>query len=152
MDRPRETIVTLSTGQPVTLGVMTWAGYVRLKNRVVSILSGSVGNLLGDVTAGGDPLGYLPRLLVAANEALTESTPELIGACVRSPLETKVEDLSAHDILALRDGCGLVNDLEDLIEREKNSLQAMFGKTISLLTGSNRTSPAPSGGPTGNPS
>jgi hypothetical protein len=157
--RPSSKTVPLQDGRLITIGRMKWQGYVRLKNRVVELLSDQVGAILaGFLTQSGDGTAWtsdatlqaLPRLLQMVNQAVNDATPELIDACVPEPLDKTALEL--RDWFDLRDACAEVNDLGDLIEREKNSLRATFGTAMNLMTrssadrspGSTGTSPTPS--------
>lgn len=150
--------VPLSTGQTVTVGVMNWAGYVTLKNRIVSLLGGQAGRMIAEfLTAEQAPKDWVsaattatPLLLKLVNDAIDAATPALIMAS--TPESFRIEELGPSDILDLRAAAIEVNDVPALMEREKNFLAATFGGLLSQIPGSSLTLPASFGGPSGNPS
>lgn len=162
-NRPLSLRRTLSTGQAVTVGQITWDGWRKIKGRMLESLSASeVSRALSsflalwkkkddaadsespedpeDPKAGGEILSSL------ANSDLAEHAPaaiQILNAALDDMtcdlFESCIEDeqpprLAAADAMLLRDAIFAVNDFAGLLAAEKNSFAALLSGFQSKTT------------------
>ena len=159
MERSR--VVPTAAGE-LTVGVMSWAGYRKVKCLLLEFVGKELSSALqaafteaprdeaGNVITRVEVLLPLivPRLASAVASALDNATLDVLRECGVSA--EAVAQLGPSDIVALRDAAAAVNDFERLLEAEKNLLGGLVGKALQSIG-----IPVPwqrlSGGPAGNP-
>ena len=147
--RPTSLDVILSDGSSVTVGPLNWAGYKRLKTRVVEKLADRASVVFADEELMTKGNAVIVPLMAALDDVLADSTPEFVASCVENQDSLKSVDHPV-DWLRLRQAGAEVNNLEELLELEGNAIAASVKTVMSRLM--DAANMAGVGGSTLNPS
>lgn len=151
--------VTLTSGETVEVGLITWGAWCRVKERLVEILSGRVVEFARDAGAAGDfkalgevlmaaSIEKLPGLLGDLSTAIDELTDDFVRGCAANV----PDNLPAVDWVRVRDAALRSNDIGALVDSEKNFLAEVAGGTMRRLNAasdSDTPDPTSLGGPDG---
>jgi len=151
--RPDTLDVELSTGGTVTVGVLSWKGYKKLKPAIVDRLAAKAAIAFADpaMVDGEAGAAAMAPLLAGLDEVLSEVTPQFVEACVEDAASL-AEVTRPLDWLRLRQAAATVNDLEEILELEGNAMAAAIKAVMSRLTDDdggfqlNTNSPTPTDG------
>jgi NAD(P)-dependent dehydrogenase (short-subunit alcohol dehydrogenase family) len=138
------------TGGSLSVGKLTWGGYVKLKNTIRRALQGPVAEVLRAVVATGDlstnslsaVLGNMADNVGEIDALVTDAVPELIRATVKDCPD--LEQMSAVDVLRLREAVLQANPLNELLDAEKNWYSGVIGNLAAMMP-SAPSNPATSG-------
>ena len=154
----RERVVEISTGE-VTVGQLQWSGYRRIKTGILQFVGDKLASILRDSFAalpGGIQInpamaavGVVPALTVAIGESIDKATIDILEAC-GVPRAT-LDAASAIDVILLREAANEINQIERLIDAEKNLLGGLVSKALKTV-GFSLPSLKNSGGPDGSQS
>ena len=130
--------VEISTGATLTVGVLDWGGYKKLKPKLVARLADKAAEVMGDPAAlDGMGEAAIAPMMVALDDVLVELTEDFVHACVKDKDSLKQID-KPIDWLKLRAAAAELNDLTEVLELEKNALVA---SVKTLLTSMNEVVP-----------
>lgn len=158
-ERPLEARVELKSGRTVVVRELNWKAYKQCKAAVLRIVTEKLSpDAIVDIAAvmkSDDPfvtgVQALRSVGVLISDSIDEITPLLVAGCIDPDQAIDVEALGPMDMLKLREACGSVNDLDQLIGLEGNALAAAVNRINALMavgggSGSKQPSPNPTSG------
>lgn len=154
----RERIVQTSAGD-ITVGMLQWSGYKRIKAGILLFVGEKLARTIQEAF-GGLPGGVrleqsaiaarvIPALACEIGGKIDDACIDILEAC--GVPRARLEDMSAIDVVLLREAAYELNSIERLIDAEKNLLAGLVGKALKTV-GFNPQSLTTFGGPDGNPS
>lgn len=177
-ERPRTQTLTLSNGDQITVGRISWDGLKSIRQTAIDLLSSGVAEQLSALISGPvverltllftgqkDESGKVPEwtdtetseLLQAAIAQLKHELPTLASSivmradgftddfaryCIKGDINDS--DWDAYDWIDIRDAAMELNDIPELVGREKNFYLGLF-ETAAATLGLSSSETTPNG-------